>query len=378
MKIRRKKKFEFDKRLILAIGMPIVFVLAVAAYLLGKPTTAIISILCIGTIAVVLPYLSFDFIQFRDVKQSEKAFPNFLRDLAQAKSAGMTIPQAVATCAATNYGALSKYVRRLHTWLSWGIPFPEAWQKFTTALGRSDLIKRVNGVILESFFAGGAIESTLNSLASRVGTLKQMDEQKKSIMQTQIIIMYLVYVGFLFIIVALYKILLPVLYVQQMGTFAGVQATAVAMDMTYFKNLFFMVAIVESVCTGLIAGQIVEERLIAGFKHIALMLIVGISVFMIFIYPPHLSMDVFMSTTTPSTGEVISVGGSVYFEETPAAGAIVSILLEGQEPIIVAADETGRFQSPLTSPSESGKYDIHFTVTYEKIVKSTTQSIFVQ
>src|SRR3989338_4198903 len=168
---------------VLLAVLPAPFVLSVLVFLLGGKSTAIVSTFSLGMVFVLVPYLLIGFMEFKEIKQAEDGFPGFLRDLAQSVAAGMTIPQAVTTAAQTKYVILSKYVQRLNAMLSWGIPFPQAWQKFTKLLEKSSLIKRINGVVLEAFYAGGEIGIVLSSLAADVNLLKRMEADKKSMAQ---------------------------------------------------------------------------------------------------------------------------------------------------------------------------------------------------
>ncbi len=366
------------KLAMLLASLPIPFILAVVLFALGQSSTTIIAVFSLGLVLVFVPYFAFEFIEFSEIGKAEEGFPAFLRDMSQSVSSGMSLPSAIATCTQTKYGVLSKHVNKLNVWLSWGIPFPEAWQKFTDSLQKSELISRVNGIVLESFIAGGDIGVVMNSLASDVNLLKRLEAEKKSVMRQQIVIMYIVFFIFIGIIIGLYKILVPILYVQKVGVFGGIALRpAEDIGIEYFKNLFFLMTVVQSACIGLIAGQIAEEKLVGGFKHIIVMIAIGAFAFFTFIYPAQLTMDVAVFPTNPSLGQNVMVSGSLSFESGPATSARVEILSPSKDIITVFTDAAGDFDAVIEAPMQPGTYVIFITASYEGDTVSESQTIAV-
>lgn len=355
--------------------LPIPIILSFVAFSLGAKSTTVIAIVALGFILIVAPYLTISFIAFSELKKAEDNYPNFLRDVAQNTSAGMNLPQAIATSADSDYGALTKYIRKLSIWLSWSTPFPKAWKKFTKLLDKSVLIRRINNIILESFYSGGDTKTTLNSLADDVNLLKQMESEKKSVMNEQIVIMYVVFFIFVGVVIGLFKILAPILFIQQLGVFSGISVGKGGGTLTidYFKNLFFLMVIIESICAGMIAGQISEEKLIAGFKHIMIMLSVGVFCFFLFIFPSHLNLD---ATIYPSNvvaeGNII-INGQVYFESAPATGATVSIITPQKDVYTLFVDNIGEFEKTIKAPGKKGEYSIVITTEYKNEKETVTQ-----
>jgi len=363
---------------VLFATLPAPFILAFIAYLLGKTSTTVIAVLSLGLVFVLIPYSLISYLEFREIKTAENSFPAFLRDIAQSVSSGMTIPQAVTTAAQTNYGLLSKYVQKLSAMLSWSIPFPQAWERFTVMLKKSEMISRINAIVLESFHAGGEIGAVLTSLASDVNLLKRMEQDKKSMMQEHVTVMYFVFFIFLGIIIGLQKILVPILYIQKLGVFGGLALRpAEIITVDYFKSLFFMMTLVQAVSIGAIAGQIAEERIIAGLKHVVVMLAVGIAAFFIFVFPSVLVLDTDVFPTNPAIGQKISISGSVTFDAQPASGAQVQILAPDGTVRSVFTDGIGQFDTIVDAPLLAGQYAITITVTYSGEVKTVTNAIAV-
>ncbi len=368
------------KILIFILSIPIPFLLSFAAYLLNAETTTIIAIASIGIILIFLPFLIMSFIEFKEISNAEKHYPAFLRDLAQSVSSGMTLPQAIAISAENNYGKLSKYLKKLDIYLSWDLPFPEAWNKFTKLLEKSNLISRLNNLILEAFTTGGELKTTLNSLGDDVIMLKDMEAEKKATMYEQIIIMYIVFFIFLGVIVGLFKILSPILFIQKMGIFSGIElgsATSESIGINYFKNLFFMMALIEGICAGFIAGQISEEKLIAGFKHVVIMVAASVLLFFIFIFPSHLSLEVSLYPPSVEIGESVIITGYARYETEPVSNNPIDIVLPDGTIKREYTDSNGKFSTNIKAPTQKGIHKVIVTLTYKKETVQSELSIKV-
>ena len=361
-----------DKMRLLLITAPIPFVLALVLVLAKIQSTLIIATFSLSFIGVLIPYMVYGFLEFKEIQLAEEGYPNFLRDLAQSVSSGMTIPHALQTASHAKYGVMSKYVNKLNTWVSFGVPFPEAW------LQKSDLIRRINGVVLEAFVAGGDLGAVLSSLASDVILLKRMEADKKSMAQQHIVIMYVIFFIFLGIIIGLYKILIPILYIQRVGVFSGVALRpAEEITVDYFKNLFFLMTLVLSACAGFISGQISEERLAAGIKHILAMIAIGVFTFFVFIYPAKLATEVTVFPENPGIGQDIIVSGRVTFESAGAAGTSIEIVGPSREIQQLFADSQGEFTTMFKAPTQPGPYSILVNVNYRSETQSVTKWVTV-
>ena len=381
-KLEASKTIPLSKKLkLLLLLLPIPLIVSISAFLLGAESTTIIAVSVLGVALIIAPYLAISFLAFLEIKKAEENYPNFLRDIAQNVSAGMNLPQAIATSADSDYGALSKYLRKLNIWLSWSTPFPKAWQKFTNLLSKSSLITRMNNIILESFHSGGDIKTTLNSLADDVNLLKQMEYEKKSVMNEQIIIMYVVYFIFVGVVIGLFKILSPILFIQKMGIFSGISVGGGGggeLTLEYFKNLFFLMVVVESICAGLIAGQIAEEKLIAGFKHVVLMLSVGAFCFFIFIFPSYLNLSATIYPGSVEPAGNIIINGQVFYESAPASGATVTIITPQKDILTLFVDNMGEFERTIKAPEQSGEYNIIISVEFNNEKQTVTQTFKVR
>jgi len=73
------------------------------------------------------------YMMYRDYaysKEVESRFPDFLRDITESLSAGMTLPQAIRNTRKNDYGALTADAKKIAMQIEWGIPFEEILTKF--------------------------------------------------------------------------------------------------------------------------------------------------------------------------------------------------------------------------------------------------------
>lgn len=370
--------FRKNKLLLPIIGGLILGIIIAVLILFKQPSTVLVSVLALGIIGISLPHFIISYLAFKDIRAAEDAYPNFLRDLTQSVSSGMTIPQAIAMASQTEYGALTKYIKKLNTNIAWNTPFPQAWSRFTELLSASEVISRINGIILESFYSGGDISAVLESLSEDVDTIKRMEADKRAMMLQHLAVMYVVFGVFLSIIVILYKILLPILYLQRFGAFSGLAfRPSELLGVDYFKNLFFIMTLIQAGSLGVIAGQITEEKLIAGFKHIVIMLAVGIVVFFLFIFPSKITFNLEVSPQSLGIGQSYTVSGNIYFDAQPAGGARVEIVDATGQLTTLFADSLGQFTTTLKAPTQPGPYQISVMFAYGSESQTVSRGITV-
>ncbi|UCD03805.1 MAG: type II secretion system F family protein [Candidatus Woesearchaeota archaeon] len=376
------KKLSRNKKKLIGGGAAIIGGISALMYLLSISNTVIISFAVFATSFLFLIYFSVDYTLFLEIKQAERSYPDFLEDLAEAKSSGMTMAQSIKYCSGGEYGSLMPYILKLNTNVSWGMPFRQAWLKFTENVKQSRVMLRFNTIVLEAMESGADTASILSSLATRAGTIRSIEDSRKGVMRQQVVMMYIIFVGFIGIIILLKKILLPTLYIQNLGAEGFSQivenVSITTLDAPYFKRLFMLIILAQSVSTGILIGQILEDKLIGGIKHIAILLGIGFMAFLIFINPVDVAVNQFISNTQPFKGEVISMGGTINVDGIPASNSNIEIKISGMEPINILTGTDGRFYTDLQVPSDTGPHLITIIIRYKDLTKVVREYINVQ
>jgi flagellar protein FlaJ len=298
---------------ILAASGGIFAVLVLIALLIRNVTTSV-NIIFLGVLILTVPYSVYRLLEFRKIKTYEQEFPNFLRDLADSQRAGLTILQAVKAASKTEYGLLTDEIRKMEKQLSWNVPLETVLKKFASRMSSSRIIVRSIMIIQQTNKSGGNIEETMDSLADNIEALRQVQEEKATLLNQHVIMMYAIFFIFLGITLALIRFLLPLLSTEGISGGLGslgfssnpcavclnsnpepaclgchaFTSISVALDFakpedpaSYYKALFFTMVMVQGFFTGLIAGQISSDSIVAGVKHSMVMLFAGFAIFVL-------------------------------------------------------------------------------------------------
>lgn len=226
-----------------------------------------------------VPYALTIYFEKRVKVELEANLPAFLREIAESKKTGMTLPQAVYKSAKIDYGKLSPEVKKMANQISWGVPFNEVLMRFARR-SKSRFIERSIAIIIESQISGGAITDTLDSVAEDATIVKELEKERKSRLDQQVMIMYAIFFLFLAIVVALQSLLVPLITSQGFS----LSSESPQEVLFFYRNLFFSMIVIQAVFNGLLAGQIGEGSIVIGLKHSAIFLVVGVVISMLFIF----------------------------------------------------------------------------------------------
>ncbi|NOR85173.1 hypothetical protein GQ473_03570 [archaeon] len=260
--------------------------------------------LILGLFIAIIPSSVINYNQYTKYHQMESYFPTFLKDFSEAIKSGMNFVQAFKTVSKSDYGPLSDELRHSANQLSWGVPFPKVLEQLASRIKGSKIMRQSFTIITEAYNSGGDIAETMNSIALNISQIRDVDEERKSILSQQVYIMYFIYYLFLGIIYALYKLMIPMLAMNlnlstgvdagsdsknycipmqwfcSLGLFMNYDPTE---SMTYFKVLFLVMLIIQGTSSGILAGELSQGNATAGIKHAGIMVVSAIIVFILFV-----------------------------------------------------------------------------------------------
>lgn len=262
------------------------------------------NMIMISIFLIVVPYFLYKYSEFLTIREMEGEFPNFVRDLADAKRSGMSLPEAIGLTIKSNYGKLTPEIIKMHNRLTWGTPFLRVLDIFGKKLSHSKIINEALNLIRESYESGGDVAATLEAISRDMMMLKEAENERESLIKQHVFIMYGVFIMFLAISVMIIQVMVPMVSAQPVtssgdlglnftdpcaniagfpcdlyrvvGAFLGVPE-GIGM---YYTSLFFLVVLIQGLFTGLIAGQIGENSIVAGSKHSLIMIFISIGVFL--------------------------------------------------------------------------------------------------
>ena len=276
--------------------------------LLSGDTAILGNLITISVFIIFVPYSLYRYARFMRVKSIEDQFPNFVRDLADSTRSGMSLPEAIEIANKVNYGKLSAEVHKMKNRLSWGTSFFRVLEIFGESMKESKVVQEGINIIKQSYESGGSTAATLDSVARDIRMLKEAEAERSSVVKQHVFIMYGIFFMFLGIAVMIIYVMVPMLSSQPDvgGMFGGgggsfenpcsgvatfpcdfyslVEVMLLGEVSTslgsYYVSLFFSVILIQGIFTGLIAGQLGENSVVAGTKHSLIMVSAAFGVFL--------------------------------------------------------------------------------------------------
>lgn len=225
----------------------------------------------LASFAVLLtcaPVGYFSYAREKHVGQLEERFPDFLRDLNESYSAGLTMAQAIRVASRGDYGKLNPEIRRMAHQVSWGTPFTDSLRMFSARV-QTPIITRAIALIVKATSAGGNARDVLSAAARDAREIKALQQERKLSMTLYVIVIYVAFAVFLGVVAALQGLLVPAL-LQSTGAGAeGFGGLSVRTDVSImdFRLIYFGVGIIQAIGSGIVAGVMADGSLASGLKH---------------------------------------------------------------------------------------------------------------
>ena len=232
------------------------------------------SIVALGLYAVVYE------VKKRRIRRVEQAVPDFLDRLASVNEAGLTVVESLHRVARTDLGALSPDLRRLQRDIEWGANAETALARFEQRI-ESPMVTRSVTLISNAMRASGDISPVLRIAADEAQGARRLQRERRQEMVTYLLVIYISFFVFLGIIGALTVSFIPAVEQanvglgdtsQQLST--GFLGTIQSVDTAAYTLVFFHTAVLQGLCSGLVAGQLGEGSVRDGVKHATFLLLV--------------------------------------------------------------------------------------------------------
>ena len=322
--VERIKRIKLSTKVLL-ISFAAAFVLILIGFL-SKDPRIIGNTIIISMLIIIIPQSYFSYLEFRKIKEIEKKFPEFLRDLVESIRSGLPLYKAIILVSKYDYGKeLSKEVKKMGNQLTWGLRVEKVLDNFIERVKGSKKLVVATEMIKQCYITGGDIVGVLESLAENLITLDEIESDRKSILNQYIILLYIISFIFLVIVVLLIKLLVPMFEEKKEETLAlmplknpcsyigyakslkeittppyyttpisylscslmnGV-SSLLFLDFeklsSYYKTLFFLTILVQSFFAGLVAGISAHGSVRAGIKHSLILSMINCGVFIMLI-----------------------------------------------------------------------------------------------
>jgi len=216
----------------------------------------------------------YEAMRLRRVHKIDNKFPDFVRDLAESRRAGMTFTKAIMYSSRGNYGVLTSEIQKIARQISWGSSVDNALNSFAKRVN-TKLIRRTISLIIEASRSGGNVADVLEAASKDAREIKLIESERRASMMSYIAVIYVSMGVFLLIMLVLCKSLLP----SMLGSEAAMMQSSTMsrgslMTQTDVLQLFFCAALVQSGMMGIVTGIFEEGNVISGVKHTFIMLLI--------------------------------------------------------------------------------------------------------
>jgi len=242
-----------------------------------------------ATIVVMLGIAVAHEVQKRQVRAVEAEMPDFLDRMASINEAGATVVGSLGRLSNAELGGLGDEIRRVWRDIRWGATVGEALARMERRTG-APTVSRTVTLIRNAMAASGDISPVLRIAADEAKEIRRLERERRQEMLTYLVVIYVSFLVFLGIIVALTVSFIPAIESagaaggggvagQAPGIDPGVLGGLGTVDADAYEVLFFHAAVIQGICSGLVAGQLGEGTVSDGVKHATLLSTLAYGVF---------------------------------------------------------------------------------------------------
>ncbi|RAW45173.1 secretion system protein [Halorubrum sp. 48-1-W] len=224
-------------------------------------------------------------IKKRRVRRIEAAIPDFLDRLASVNEAGTSVVASIRRVAETDLEALTADLKRTRRDIDWGADVTSALRRLERRVA-SPMTSRAVVLVTNAIHASGDVAPVLRIAADEARATWTLRRERRQLMLTYLIVIYISFLVFLGVIAALSVSFIPAVEGASVGGATTGSGTGVGtgaggglvgglgdIDTTAYERLFFHSAAIQALCSGIVAGQLGEGSVRDGAKHAALLLV---------------------------------------------------------------------------------------------------------
>ncbi|MCZ6582084.1 MAG: type II secretion system F family protein [Thaumarchaeota archaeon] len=244
-----------------------------------------------GCIIGILPVVMIQLNATKRRDNIDRNLPFFLLAIGGAVKSGQSLIRAIEGTADRNMGSLTPEIKNLRANMSWGMPVDEAFDNFVERVD-TRMARRVMVLLKLAMNIGGDVASTIDIIQKHVSEMANVEKERKTALQPYIYTIYISFAVFLGItLILITQFFTEIENVQEtlrvaiegtsMGT-GGVKGFESILNISVptLKKTVFHMTLVEAIFGGLAAGKIGESSIIAGVKHVVVMMILAVVAFM--------------------------------------------------------------------------------------------------
>jgi flagellar protein FlaJ len=227
-------------------------------------------------------YGMYEFSRRRRIRKIDERFPDFIRDIAESRRAGMTFTKAIMYSSKGDYGLLTPEIQKIARQISWGSSVDTAFKSFAARVN-TKLIRRTVSLIIEASRSGGNVADVLDAATKDARELKLLESERRAGMLSYVAVIYVGMGVFLLIIIVLCKSLLPSMITEGSEGVSVALGKVTSITLSDVTHLFYYASLIQTAGMGIIAGVFEEGDIVSGVKHMFIMVLVSLLIFKIIV-----------------------------------------------------------------------------------------------
>jgi flagellar protein FlaJ len=237
----------------------------------------------LSVLILIGPISLYNYREIKRKKEIQDRLPEFLVEIGDSLSTGMTIFEAIKTAEKGHYGELKPEIKQMKTKLSWNVSIKEAFTDFAAKM-KSAIIERVVVTINKGVFMGGSTPKIFKAAAREVHQVNQLEDQRKKNMSIYTIVILLCFFVFLAIVLILNNTIFTSFFDMQsiQGNNIGPVLTMDLVDPTQLHYVLYSFVFVQSIGAGLLAGFMMDGNLASGVRYSCILGLVSFFIFKLF------------------------------------------------------------------------------------------------
>ncbi len=255
----------------------------------GLPSYALDLVFILGIFIALTAYGIDARHQLTRLRAYERAFAQFLFEMANAMRGGLDPAKALVEIAKTQSNILARSLRIASDGIRIGRPFDAVLRDMARPI-KSPLISRYAALIAEATTVGGETATVIYRAAKDMDDFVKIEDERSAQLTLPIAVIYIAFSVLVAVLVALLYIA-PSLGSLNIGFISGgnvlsgnTHATSSSLSVAELHERFFELTIINSLGTGAIIGAFSEGRVRYGILH-SLALVAATTVLFLFIFP---------------------------------------------------------------------------------------------
>jgi flagellar protein FlaJ len=214
----------------------------------------------------------YEALRVRRIAKIDAIFPDFVRDLAESRRAGMTFTKAILFASKGNYGILTPEIQKISQQVSWGGSVTEALIAFSKRV-KTKSISRTISLIVEASNSGGNVADVLDVAAKDAREIKMLEAERRTNMASYVVVIYVGMFVFLAIVLILCTSFIPAMVGGQGNQgMSGIMGHGGGnVNQKDISGIFYLACLVQAFGSALVAGVFEDGQFSSSIKHIFIM-----------------------------------------------------------------------------------------------------------